>query len=55
MSTIEYNGKKIMVDDNGFLANQNDWNEEVALALASQAVSYTHLDVYKRQIVSPLV
>jgi tRNA 2-thiouridine synthesizing protein E len=36
MSTIEYNGKKIMVDDNGFLANQNDWNEEVALALASQ-------------------
>jgi TusE/DsrC/DsvC family sulfur relay protein len=36
MSTIEYNGKKIMVDENGFLANQNDWNEEVALALASQ-------------------
>ena len=36
MSTLEYNGKKIRVDENGFLADQNDWNEEVALALASQ-------------------
>ena len=36
MPTLEYNGKKIRVDENGFLADQNDWNEEVALALASQ-------------------
>ena len=36
MPTLEYNGKKIMVDENGFLADQSDWNEEVALALASR-------------------
>lgn len=36
MSTLEYNGKKIRVDENGFLVDQNDWNEEVAFVLASQ-------------------
>ena len=36
MSTLESNGKKILVDENGYLANQDDWNEEVAYALAAQ-------------------
>lgn len=34
MSTIEINGRKILIDENGYLANQNDWNEDVAMALA---------------------
>jgi len=36
MSTLESNGKKILVDENGYLANQEDWNEDVALALAAE-------------------
>jgi sulfur relay (sulfurtransferase) DsrC/TusE family protein len=36
MSTLESNGKKILVDENGYLANQDDWNEDVAYALAAQ-------------------
>lgn len=36
MSTLESNGKKILVDENGYLANQDDWNEDVALALAAE-------------------
>jgi TusE/DsrC/DsvC family sulfur relay protein len=36
MATFEYKGNQIRVDGDGFLADQNDWNEEVALALASQ-------------------
>lgn len=36
MKTIECNGNKIFVDENGYLTNQDDWNEDVAKALASQ-------------------
>jgi tRNA 2-thiouridine synthesizing protein E len=36
MATFECGGKSIGVDDNGYLLDQNDWNEEVALALASR-------------------
>lgn len=35
MVTIDIKGKKILVDENGYLTNQNDWNEEVAMALAA--------------------
>jgi len=35
MTTLEWNGKKILVDENGYLANQDDWNEDVARALAA--------------------
>lgn len=35
MVTIDVKGKKILVDENGYLTNQNDWNEEVATALAA--------------------
>lgn len=36
MKTLEFKGNKIFVDENGYLANQDDWNEDVAKALASQ-------------------
>lgn len=35
MAILESNGKKIRVDENGFLLNQDDWDEDVALTLAS--------------------
>jgi TusE/DsrC/DsvC family sulfur relay protein len=35
ISMAQFKGKKILVDENGYLANQNDWNEEVAIALAA--------------------
>jgi TusE/DsrC/DsvC family sulfur relay protein len=36
MSVIECAGKKIEIDDNGFLSNLDDWNENVAQELASR-------------------
>ena len=36
MSTIECGGKQIAIDDKGFLANQDDWSEDVARAMAKQ-------------------
>jgi len=36
MATLEFKEKKILVDENGYLVNQGDWDEEVAMALASQ-------------------
>ncbi|WP_306549156.1 TusE/DsrC/DsvC family sulfur relay protein [Desulfobulbus sp.] len=51
MSTLEYNGKKILVDENGYLANQDDWNEDVACALAAQegfnSLSTEQMDIIK--------
>lgn len=35
MSSFQIKGKRIDVDENGFLSNQDDWNEEVATALAA--------------------
>jgi TusE/DsrC/DsvC family sulfur relay protein len=36
MPTIEIGGKNIGIDENGYLLDQNDWNEAVALKLASR-------------------
>lgn len=36
MSKLNYAGKEIPLDDNGFLKNQDDWNEEVAQLLADR-------------------
>ncbi len=51
MATIKYNDKKIEVDENGFLRNHNEWNEEVALALAEQegfdSLSTEQLDIIR--------
>lgn len=34
MPFIEVNGKQIETDEDGFIVNLEDWNEDVALALA---------------------
>lgn len=34
MPFIDVNGKQIETDEDGFLVNLDDWNEDVALALA---------------------
>lgn len=36
MPTIECAGKTIAIDDKGFLANIDDWNEDVAQAIANR-------------------
>jgi TusE/DsrC/DsvC family sulfur relay protein len=33
---VEYKGKKITVDDEGYLVSFDDWNESVAAALAAR-------------------
>lgn len=35
MPLFEYDNIKIMVDEDGFMENPEEWNEDVALALAS--------------------
>ena len=51
MAILEYKGKRIAVDENGFLANQDEWNDDVALALAHQegfdTLSAEQLDIIK--------
>lgn len=34
MASIKYNGRNIDFDKEGFLANQEDWNEDIALIMA---------------------
>ena len=34
MQIIDYKGKKVTLDDEGYLLNFNDWGEDVACALA---------------------
>lgn len=36
MPTIDYEGMTITVDDEGYLVNEDDWNEKVACALAER-------------------
>jgi tRNA 2-thiouridine synthesizing protein E len=36
MAKIEYQGQTVPVDEGGYLKRMDDWNEEVALALAKQ-------------------
>ena len=47
-------GKQIETDAFGYLLNIAEWNEDVAKHIAQlegiEPVSYTHLDVYKRQV-----
>lgn len=49
MVTLECNGQQIRLDEAGFLADLNDWNEEVAATLASKegidALSAEQLDI----------
>jgi TusE/DsrC/DsvC family sulfur relay protein len=36
MPTIEYRGQKINIDDEGYLLNFEDWNDDIACALAER-------------------
>lgn len=36
MSNLEYKGKKIDLNEEGFMMNSADWNEEIASILAKQ-------------------
>lgn len=36
MPVIEYSGVKFEVDDEGYLINLDDWNENVACAIAER-------------------
>lgn len=36
MPTIEHKGQKINIDDEGYLLNLDDWNEDIACALAER-------------------
>lgn len=36
MPTIEHRGQRISLDDEGYLLNFDDWNEDVACALAEK-------------------
>jgi len=51
MFTFECNGQHIRLDEDGFLVDLNDWNEEVAAALASKegidALSAEQLDIIR--------
>ncbi len=50
MTEIKCAGKKVSIDDNGFLTNFNDWNEEVAQALAKRE-GLGNLDDHQMEIV----
>jgi TusE/DsrC/DsvC family sulfur relay protein len=50
MPTLEIGGKDIGIDDNGFLLDQKDWNEEVAMALASRE-GFDSLSVEQMEII----
>ena len=51
MQTLTLGGKDVRIDENGYLLNQEDWNEEVALALASRegfdTLSMEQLDIIR--------
>jgi len=51
MATLEWKGKKILVDEGGYLADQENWDEEVAMALAEQegfgALSREQMDIIR--------
>ena len=36
MPTIEHDGKKVRVDEEGYLENFDEWNEKIACALAER-------------------
>ena len=36
MPVLEYSGGKIVLDDEGYLENPDDWNDKVACALAEK-------------------
>lgn len=51
MPILEHGGKDIRIDENGYLVDQSDWNDGVALALASRegfdSLSAEQLDIIR--------
>lgn len=51
MPVIEYEGAKIKLSDEGYLENMDDWNENVANAIAKQEglskLTRQHMDIIK--------
>ena len=51
MASVNYRGKTVNFDDEGYLANMEDWNEDVALVLTSreglEELSSEQLDIVK--------
>ncbi|MEJ5286903.1 MAG: Dissimilatory sulfite reductase, gamma subunit DsrC [Candidatus Kapaibacterium sp.] len=66
MPVFEWNEIKIEVDEDGFMANPDEWNERVALALAStegiteltadhwKVINYLR-DYYKQYGIAPMI
>lgn len=50
MATIQMAGKNIEVDEDGYLTNLEDWNEEIANALA--ATEQVEMDANRWEVVS---
>jgi tRNA 2-thiouridine synthesizing protein E len=50
MPTIEYEGKKIQVDEEGYLENLEEWDETVACALADREGVSKECPLRKEQI-----
>jgi len=65
MSSIEIGGKKIELDEDGFLKNMDDWSKDVALALAkTESVDMTEAhwevvnflrDYYQEYKIAPMI
>jgi tRNA 2-thiouridine synthesizing protein E len=51
MPILEQSGKEIRIDENGYLVDQSDWNDAVALVLASRegfdSLSPEQLDIIR--------
>lgn len=66
MPTFEWNEVKFLVDEDGFMENPDEWNERIALALAStedvgemsddhwKLVHYLR-DYYKKYGIAPMI
>lgn len=50
MASFEYEGKKIEVDEEGYLKNFEDWDETVACALAERELTGGECPLRKEQV-----
>jgi TusE/DsrC/DsvC family sulfur relay protein len=50
MPTLEYEGRKIRVDEEGYLENPDDWDETVACAMAEMEGASSECPLREEQI-----
>ena len=65
MATMDFQGKQIEVDDDGYLLNLDDWNKDLAVELAKQdgiELTESHWEVinflreyYKQYQIAPMM